>query len=321
MAENNPPRFLNAGSHDAEGDRQLLYEIFGRSSCIFASGEFAVTEKGTPDMSVNVAAGKAFIDGSENAAQGGYFVSADTVTNIVISNGDGSNDRIDIIVAQVEDAEYSGSTNAWSLAVVEGTPAASPSAPTAPDNSITLAEVLVEQNESTSILNADITDKRSANGLLDVSMGGSIGVSSIAAGSITNTEVSASANIAYSKLDLTGDIVNADISTSAAINPSKMTSGTFGGSGNYAVPARFGATRGTQPTFYDRNNTDSGFGWSADGTCAIYSDGQTVASFDDGTITFSNSDVPSHGGVTTNMKKLYIHQTTGQIYKSNVTGA
>lgn len=44
----------------------------------------------------------------------------------------------------------------------------------------------------------------------------------VKAGGITNTQVSASAAIAYSKLALTGDIVNADIAAGAAIAYSKL---------------------------------------------------------------------------------------------------
>lgn len=48
------------------------------------------------------------------------------------------------------------------------------------------------------------------------------------AGSIVNADVSASAAIAYSKLSLTGSIVNADINSSAAIDVSKLAAGSNG---------------------------------------------------------------------------------------------
>lgn len=48
------------------------------------------------------------------------------------------------------------------------------------------------------------------------------GNTQILAGSITNTEINASAAIAYSKLNLTGSILNADINTAAAIVYSKL---------------------------------------------------------------------------------------------------
>ena len=65
MAVNNPPRWLNAGSHDAEQDRRMISEIIGATEGVadYATSGFSVTEKGTPDMSVDVAPGRAFISG------------------------------------------------------------------------------------------------------------------------------------------------------------------------------------------------------------------------------------------------------------------
>jgi hypothetical protein len=51
---------------------------------------------------------------------------------------------------------------------------------------------------------------------------GAVGASNIASGAITNTQVSASAAIAYSKLNLGTSIVNADVSASAAIADTKL---------------------------------------------------------------------------------------------------
>lgn len=48
----------------------------------------------------------------------------------------------------------------------------------------------------------------------------------IAAGAVTNSKVSSSAAIAYSKLNLSGSVVNADIGTSAAIARSKLDFGS-----------------------------------------------------------------------------------------------
>lgn len=160
MAEINPPLHLQARTdHTAVGDRQFVESVFEGRSGVLASGSLAVTQNGTPNMSVNVAAGKAIIAGTENALQGSYHVWNDATKNLVIAASDPTNPRIDLIVAKVEDASYSGVTNAWSLAVVTGTPAASPVAPTAPANSITLAQVSVLAAAS-SITTARITDTR-----------------------------------------------------------------------------------------------------------------------------------------------------------------
>ena len=53
----------------------------------------------------------------------------------------------------------------------------------------------------------------------------SAGSASVAAGSITNTQISSSAAIAYSKLNLTNSVVNADI-TANAVTTSKVADGT-----------------------------------------------------------------------------------------------
>ena len=103
----------------------------------------AVSEKGGgADMSVDVAAGEWWA--------GNVWNNTFATTNVVIENGDAEN-RFDLI--------YSDSTG--TISVVKGTASASnPQIPSVPANSIPLAAVFVEANESTSIVNADITDAR-----------------------------------------------------------------------------------------------------------------------------------------------------------------
>ncbi len=167
MAARNPPLWLQAGSHPATNDRLLLEALMapppavvsGAGYGIVAPGDMAVTQNGTPNMSVNVAAGKAFVDGTENANQGAYLCVNDATVNLAISASSPTNPRKDLVVAKVQDAEWSGATNSWSLAVVTGTPAASPAEPAVPANAIVLALVDVAAN-ATSITNANITDRR-----------------------------------------------------------------------------------------------------------------------------------------------------------------
>lgn len=158
MTEQNPPIFLQAGSHPAE-DVRRMFTALGSQEGIVMPDDLEVTENGTPNMSVDVAAGAAFIDGTEETFQGRYFVENRATVNLTISAADATNDRIDRIVAQVEDSEYSGATDAWSLAVVTGTPAGSPTAPTIPENSLLLADVTVAATV-TSITDSDIDDQR-----------------------------------------------------------------------------------------------------------------------------------------------------------------
>jgi hypothetical protein len=69
-------------------------------------------------------------------------------------------------------------------------------------------------------LTGDVTGTTSSD--LDTGFSISTTVASIPAGLITNTEISATAAIAYSKLALSGSIVDADINASAAIAYSKL---------------------------------------------------------------------------------------------------
>lgn len=165
MAERNPPIFLQAGSHPAEDTRRALHSLVGGKKGIVGVADLLVTEKaGTPNMSVDVAAGACWILGTENTSQGAYYCEARTLTNLAIAAADATNPRIDLVVAKVQDAAYSGATNAWSLAVVTGTPAVSPVAPAAPASSLVLARVSVPAAD-TVINNAQITDYRLIDGL------------------------------------------------------------------------------------------------------------------------------------------------------------
>jgi len=158
MALRTPPSWLQNGSHPAENDRlttQALYATTG----IIGLTSLAVTQNGTPNMSVNIAAGWAAIVGTSTTTQGTYVSYNDAVVNAAIATAPATNSRIDLVCLTVNDAYYSGSTNNIVVNVVTGTAAASPVAPATPANSIALAQVLVGTSV-TSILNANITDVR-----------------------------------------------------------------------------------------------------------------------------------------------------------------
>jgi len=159
MAALNPPAYIQASSHPADGFRRAL-KALRESTGVVLTGDLAVVQNGTPNMSVNVAAGTAVIDGTENSVtQGSYICTNDAVVNLAIAASDPTNPRNDLIVAKVQDAAYSGATNLWSLAVVTGTPAGSPVDPATPLNAIILARVRVNATVTT-IVNANITDLR-----------------------------------------------------------------------------------------------------------------------------------------------------------------
>jgi hypothetical protein len=167
-----PPGFLqNAGAvHTAE----ILRSAFnvGTAGARTASdlrarggvnpalgGALAVTQNGTPNLTVNVAAGQCFIPGTENTKQGIYVFTNDATVNLALTAPNASQPRIDLVVARVQDSAYSGASNTCTLEIVAGTPAASPSAPAAPANSLILAQLAVAASD-TSIVTGDITDRR-----------------------------------------------------------------------------------------------------------------------------------------------------------------
>lgn len=160
MTERNPALWLQQRTdHTAEQERALLTTLI-RNEGVAASGSLAVSQRSAgANMSVDVAAGMAFVKGDDNANQGFYHVWNDDVKNLTITAADGTNPRRDLIVARVKDAYYSGATNAFSLEVITGTPAGSPSDPTIPNNALVLARVAVAAG-ATSITNANITDLR-----------------------------------------------------------------------------------------------------------------------------------------------------------------
>lgn len=173
MTEVNPPGFMqNVGAtHTAEIMREAFNALVGGGQTVGSTQrargglnpnlglKMAVAQASSPNMSVDVGSGHAMIPGTENAKQAIYSCFNDGTKNFAISASDPSLPRIDLVVAKVEDTAYSGITNAWSIAVVTGIPASSPAAPTAPANSVTLAQIAVGAGV-TSIVTANITDTR-----------------------------------------------------------------------------------------------------------------------------------------------------------------
>jgi hypothetical protein len=174
MAVTTPPFFLQNGSHSAKTFRQAVATILGKDVDLFVnsvgatgpghgiarSGDLLVSALGSPNMSVNVADGNAMISGSSSVAQGVYFFTNDGVVNLPIGAAPATNPRRDLVVAQVRDTVEDGSGFSDArLFVVTGTPAAVPTDPALPANTLVLARVAVAAL-ATSITGANITDLR-----------------------------------------------------------------------------------------------------------------------------------------------------------------
>jgi hypothetical protein len=174
MAMRTPPLYLQAGSHTAENDRLGLKGIIGTEGVGAGTSEMQVTESGTPGMSVVVAAGWAWVNGTTSATQGIYSTYNDAATTLTVTAANPTNPRIDKVCVTVRDAAYAGASNDVILQVVAGTPAGSPSAPATPASSLALATIAVAAG-ATSITNANITDSRTRAAL---SMAASSGLDS-----------------------------------------------------------------------------------------------------------------------------------------------
>lgn len=156
MALRTPPSWLQYGSHTAQNDR-LTQEAVYSSTGVIGNG-MRVTPQGSPDMTVNVDSGHCSIVSSYSL--GGVYVGYnDAAVILTITAADGSNPRIDLIVATVNDQAYAGVTNNITFQVITGTPAGSPTVPSTPTNSIALAQIAVAAG-ATSVTSGNITDVR-----------------------------------------------------------------------------------------------------------------------------------------------------------------
>jgi hypothetical protein len=104
MAVTNPPAFIQSGGETAEIVRRYTHAQMDGRGGITSPGDLAVAENGTPNMTVNVAAGRIFIPGTESSFQGIYEAEARSVTNLAIAAADATNPRKDLVVAKVQDA-------------------------------------------------------------------------------------------------------------------------------------------------------------------------------------------------------------------------
>lgn len=162
MTERTPPAWLQSGAYPAEDDRRLIATIFSDSEGIILPTDLAVSQRGAgANMSVDVAGGRAVVKGDQATYEGSYFMENRGVTNLTIAAADPTNPRVDRVIAEVLNQEYSGVSNLWRLRVMTGTPAGSPVAPTLPVNAISLATVAVAALAG-SIVNANITNLRTA---------------------------------------------------------------------------------------------------------------------------------------------------------------
>jgi hypothetical protein len=159
-----PPYAEQNAQHDARLFRLASFSPWREQSGIVGPTDLAVSAQSTPNMSVQVAAGRAWLKGTQVASvsggswstQGAYFAYNDAPVTLTVAAADPTNPRIDAVVAYVTDSFYNGSTNTFVLGIVTGTPAASPATPAVPSNGLLLGTLAVAAN-ATSIAAGNVS--------------------------------------------------------------------------------------------------------------------------------------------------------------------
>ena len=152
MDAQSPFRTYDVGTKVYDAGTALAAQVAG--GVFPGMGAMQVTVAG--GMNIQVSAGYCCCPNSSSALQGGYIFGLLNAQTFTLTPASLTNPRIDIIVANVADI---GPNSAAYVQVIAGTPAASPTVPTAPANSITLAQVLVGAAVN-SVTSANITDVR-----------------------------------------------------------------------------------------------------------------------------------------------------------------
>jgi|TARA_Y100000034_G_scaffold127890_1_gene181525 hypothetical protein len=152
MTVQDPAAWHDDGSYNAIDDRRAVGMLIGNKG-VKTSNDLAVTAAGA-GLQVNIAAGHVAVDDAVNTL-GDYYIGVnDASISLTPSAADATNERHDLVVGKIH-----STTEAFTVEVVEGTPAGSPSDPTAPTNSVKLARLNITAGLGT-ITDNDIDDLR-----------------------------------------------------------------------------------------------------------------------------------------------------------------
>jgi hypothetical protein len=159
------PEFLQTRTYSAQQLRHLFAKL-GLQEGVYGATDLQVSQRAAgANMSVDVAAGDALVQGDDITRQGLYHVVNDGVVNVPISASHGALPRLDQIILRVYDSTVLGVSDVPSLEVLAGTPTAGATldnrsgAATLPNNAIRLADVLVGAGVAV-IANSALRDRR-----------------------------------------------------------------------------------------------------------------------------------------------------------------
>ena len=159
------------------------------------------------NMTVQVETGRALVEITNTlatpTATHKTWYSNDAVKTLNVSAADSTNARIDRVILKYDDTVDPDvvAANVINLKILEGTPAASPVAPTVPDNAISLAQYDVAAG-ATSVTDSDITDERAFVQLQSTVLQNTARVDTLS--SVTNGKGASTIGVEDSADDFTG---------------------------------------------------------------------------------------------------------------------
>jgi hypothetical protein len=137
---------------------------FANQQGVIGANDLVVSQNGTPNLTVNVSAGQAFVLGDDLTAQGLYFVWNDAVVNVPGFTVPPSGTYTHRVCLQVQDKLSLGSYTGYGAALIAVVSTdTSGNAVAEPADCITLATISISSAQS-SIATAQITDQRQRTG-------------------------------------------------------------------------------------------------------------------------------------------------------------
>lgn len=151
------PEFLQTQKYSAQRIRQMMRSSGLIQEGIVHFGDFQVKQRGAgANMSVDITAGDAWVQGDDTARQGLYHVGNDAVVNLAVPAANATNPRIDQVVLRVYDSTIiGGAKDEAVLELVAGTATAGATlanrtgAAALPSSALRLADIVVPALDTT----------------------------------------------------------------------------------------------------------------------------------------------------------------------------
>lgn len=155
---------FNPSTANASSSLMTAAPLFHEGVEDLESGSMEITANGT-NLTLTMAAGACYVKNDAwaigNSQTEFWKVRSDSTDTVTLDAADATNDRIDLVGIQIDDSAANSvrGVDAVDLEFVKGTPAASPTEPTAPDDFIVLAVVTVPAS-ATSVNSGNVEDRR-----------------------------------------------------------------------------------------------------------------------------------------------------------------